>query len=224
MSISISSTSVLGQGYNGQTNALSQSSEDSEASLQVDKIRQQMQALENELLQMQSSSSTATDTTTNVSDDTEEQLEEQLEQLKQELKTAEAKAASSATANSNVSSAVSFKPQFDKYEKVTEKPQSSGIYTVKLNGEKGYNISYEPFSGSQSESASISESGLSEQMTEFETNDTDSETESLEKEKENLKRQIDNATANGESEEKITQLKQQLLSVEAEISNAGIDD
>ncbi len=174
MSISINSAnSVTGQNYYGQTNAVSQTTEDSEALKEVDKLREQMQALESELLQMQSS----TDTNA-LSEDTKEQLEEELEKLKLELKLAESKAVSSSNTSSSVSSSasssLSFKPRFDKYEKSIEESQSSGIYTVKLNGEKGYNISYEPYSESKGEDASVTKEGQSEEESLFESNYTES--------------------------------------------------
>lgn len=178
MSISINSAnSVTGQNYYGQTNAVSQTTEDSEALKEVDKLREQMQALESELLQMQSS----TDTNA-LSEDTKEQLEEELEKLKQQLKLAESKAVSSSntsssvssSASSSASSSLSFKPRFDKYEKSIEESQSSGIYTVKLNGEKGYDISYEPYSESKGEDASVTKEGQSEEESLFESNYTES--------------------------------------------------
>jgi len=221
MSISINSmNSVLGQSYNAQANSAAQSTDDSEASKEVDKIREQMRALENELLQMQSETDASEQ-----SEDTKEQLEEQLEELKQELKTAEAKAASSAqasTAATTSTTAVSSRPRFDKYEKGTEESQSLGIYTIKPNGEKGYDISYEPYSQKPKSDVSTSQAV---KTTETNADDTDSEIKRLENEKDDIEQKISDAVADGKSEDEIAQLRQKLSTIESEINiKNNVDD
>ncbi|MCI1958523.1 MAG: hypothetical protein LKJ25_02745 [Clostridia bacterium] len=203
------------------------------ASDDVEKIEKQIQAIENEILEIESSSDTdgSTGSPSSINGDSSgddsilKSLEKQLETLNDELKVAKTKASSSSKA-----SPVSGSQQnFDQYIKGTDEEESAGIYSVKSNDKDGYNISFKPYSDNTKEDTSadsVKENASDNEeinTVKYKTDTDDSEIKTLKNEKKELEQQISQASSSGKSEDEIEQLQKQLSTIESELNTKESD-
>lgn len=202
MAISISSLTALGAKKSELTDiTFRQMSKGEESSEEVQKLREEKLALEEKLLQMKSSSDTS-----GLSEQTQEEIEEQLEKVTEALKAAESRMESAPKAESSSGT----QRRFDEYVQGGES-ESPGIYSLKADDEGGYDISFQPYSGSSTAEEKA------EAVSTMNTDRVDEEIEGLKRERKKMEEQVHQAEVEQKSREEIRELRRQLASVESEI-------
>lgn len=134
---------MMGQKENGLTKASSGAKR--EETHEVDDLLLKQQALQNQIVLLKSGSSSGG------SAKIQKNLEKQLKEISTELQSAKTEAVSTKGSQEALMSAE--KQSFDTYEKNAKQTESPGQYQVQGNQEKGFQVSFSPYSESYSNSA-----------------------------------------------------------------------